>query len=69
MRERMEIDVGPQHLRQLDTVVDPVLVSDLITVVWAPHGHAEAIDALLELAHVVLVDSSRSPTSAPRWDA
>jgi glucose-6-phosphate dehydrogenase assembly protein OpcA len=61
VRERVEIDVGPQHLRHLDTVVDPVLVSDLITLVWAPHGHPEAVDALLKLAHVVLLDSVEDP--------
>ena len=38
-RERVEIDVGPQHLKSLDTIVDPLLVSDLTTMVWAPHGH------------------------------
>jgi glucose-6-phosphate dehydrogenase assembly protein OpcA len=29
--------------------------------VWAPHGHQEAIDALLGLAHVVLTDSVVEP--------
>ena len=41
-RERIEIDVGPQHLKSLDAIVDPLLVSDLTTMVWAPHGHGEA---------------------------
>ena len=59
--EQVEIQVGPQHLRHLDTIVDPVLVSDLITVVWSPHGHPEAVDALLGLAHVVLLDSVEGP--------
>ena len=57
VRESVEIDVGPRHLEALDTVVDPILVADLMTVVWSPHGHPEAVDALMGLADVVLVDS------------
>jgi glucose-6-phosphate dehydrogenase assembly protein OpcA len=60
-RERVDIDIGPAHLAGLDTIVDAVLLSEVITVVWAPHGHQEAIDALLGLAHVVLTDSVVEP--------
>jgi len=55
--ERIEVDVGPEHLSRLATVVDPLIVPDLVTVVWAPHGHTEGVDALAELADVYLVDS------------
>ena len=55
--EDIEVDVGPRHLPDLATIVDPLLVSDLVTVVWSPHGHPEAVDALLGLADVVLLDS------------
>src|SRR5215210_3803325 len=37
--ERVEVTLGPQHLPVIDRVVDPLLVSDLATMVWAPHGH------------------------------
>jgi glucose-6-phosphate dehydrogenase assembly protein OpcA len=57
--ERIEIDVGPKHLSALDTIVDPLLISDLTTLVWAPHGHDEAIDALRRLVTVVLIDSAQ----------
>jgi len=60
-RERIELDLGPQHLISLDTVVDPLLVSDLATLVWAPHGHDEGVDALRRLAQVVLIDSVDEP--------
>jgi len=56
-QEDVEVDVGPQHLPNLATIVDPLLVRDLVTVVWSPHGHPEAVDALLGLADVVLLDS------------
>ena len=55
--EHVEIDIGPGHLANLDTIVDPLVVSDLTTVVWAPHGHDEAFDALSHLGQVALVDS------------
>ncbi len=63
-RERVVLDVGPAHLDKLDTLIDPVVVTDLATVVWAPHGHHEAVDALLHLSQVVLVDSVNEPDPA-----
>jgi glucose-6-phosphate dehydrogenase assembly protein OpcA len=60
-RERVEIEIGPRHLSKLDTIVDPLLVSDLATMVWSPHGHDEAIDALRRLAQIVLVDTQDEP--------
>ena len=61
MRERVLLDVGEKHLARLDTIVDPLVVTDLQTVVWSPHGHPEAVDALLRLAQVVLIDSVNEP--------
>jgi len=63
-RERVEIEIGPQHLPKLDTIVDPLLVSDLATMVWAPHGHADALDSLRRLAQIVLVDTQDQPRVA-----
>ena len=63
-RERVEIEIGSRHLSKLDTIVDPLLVTDLATMVWAPHGHAEAIDALRRLAQIVLVDTQDEPDVA-----
>jgi glucose-6-phosphate dehydrogenase assembly protein OpcA len=63
-RERVEIEIGSRHLSKLDTIVDPLLVSDLATMVWAPHGHDEAIDALRRLAQIVLVDTQDEPDVA-----
>ena len=60
-RERVELLIGERHLPKLDTIVDPLVVSDLATMVWAPHGHAEAIDALRRLAQIVLIDSQDEP--------
>jgi hypothetical protein len=61
-RERVAIDVGEGHLESLETIVDPLVVTDLATVVWAPHGHREGVNALLKLAQVVLVDSLDEPS-------
>ena len=46
MRELVIVRVGERHLQDLDTIVDPLVVTDLHTVVWSPHGHPEAVDAL-----------------------
>ena len=56
-RERVLLDLGQHHLEKLDTIVDPLVVSDIATVSWSPHGHPEAMDALLHLSQVLLVDS------------
>ena len=61
IRERVELEIGPQHLPHLDTIVDPLVVTDLATVAWSPHRHAEAVDALAGLAQVVLLDSVEEP--------
>jgi glucose-6-phosphate dehydrogenase assembly protein OpcA len=57
MHESVEIDLGPEHLRALQTICDPVLVSELPTVLWSPHGHPEAVDAVCPLVDVMLLDS------------
>ena len=57
--EHIDIEVGPNHLRALDAIVDPLLVPDLTTVVWSPHGHDDAVDALRRLVQVVLIDSAQ----------
>ena len=59
--ERLEIDLGPQHLERLGTIVDPLIVPDLLTLVWSPHGHPEAVDALSDIADVFLLDSVQEP--------
>ena len=62
VRERVEIDLGPEQLSRIDTIVDPILVSELPTMLWSPDGHDEAVEALLRLADVILVDSDEHPT-------
>ena len=57
MHERVEIDLGPEHLARLDAIVDPVLVSELPTMLWAPHGHAGVADTLMPMLDVILLDS------------
>ena len=59
--ERVEIEVGEKHLGRLDSIVDPLIVQDLSTLVWSPHGHPEAVDALLDITDAVLVDSAEEP--------
>jgi glucose-6-phosphate dehydrogenase assembly protein OpcA len=67
-RERVEVDIGPQHIASLDTIVDPLLVTDLTTMVWAPHGHNDAVEALRRLANIVLVDTQDEPQVAEAFE-
>jgi glucose-6-phosphate dehydrogenase assembly protein OpcA len=60
-RERVELLVGEQHVEKLDTIVDPLVISDLATMVWSPHRHTQAVDALRRLAQIVLIDSQDAP--------
>src|SRR3954470_7389937 len=66
--ERVELTIGEDHLGRLETIVDPLIVPDLMTIVWSPHGHDEAVDALVKLAGVVLIDSITAPDPAAAVD-
>jgi len=57
-RETVIIDIGPRHVPHLESILDPLVVTDLATVVWAPHGHWDAVAAVAGLAQTVLLDSS-----------
>jgi glucose-6-phosphate dehydrogenase assembly protein OpcA len=61
MVEQVEIDMGPDHLSGLETIVDPIVMHELPTVVWAPHGHHEAVASLREMIDVMLLDSDDAP--------
>ncbi len=65
MYENVEIDLGPKQLAHLATIVDPVIVSDLQTVLWCPHGHEEAVRALRGITDVVLLDSDDGDDIGP----
>jgi glucose-6-phosphate dehydrogenase assembly protein OpcA len=63
VRERVDLDLGPSHLSQLATIVDPILVGELPTMLWSPHGHDEAVTALLSMIDVILLDSDEAEAS------
>jgi len=57
VHEQVQIDIGPMQLKRLDTIIDPIKVTDLTTLLWAPHGHDDAIASILHMCDVVLRDS------------
>ncbi len=61
LRETAIVEIGERHLDDLTTIADPLVVSDLPTLLWSPHSHPEAADALLELAQATLIDSIEEP--------
>jgi glucose-6-phosphate dehydrogenase assembly protein OpcA len=66
--ERVELTIGEEHLERLETIVDPLIVPDLMTIVWSPHGRDSAVDALVKLAGVILIDSITAPDPAAAVD-
>ena len=55
------VELGDRHLDDLLTIADPLVVSDLPTLLWSPHGHPEAVEVLLPLAQATLLDSVDEP--------
>ncbi len=64
MRETLVLELGPRHLQHLETIIDPLVATDVPTVVWSPHDHPDALDELLGLSQVALVDSVDEPEPA-----
>jgi hypothetical protein len=56
--------MGPEHLTALATIVDPIVIAEIPTVLWSPHGHDEAVEALAGMTDVMLVDSDDAPDPA-----
>jgi glucose-6-phosphate dehydrogenase assembly protein OpcA len=61
LRETVIVKIGDRHLRDLITIADPLVITDLPTLLWSPHGHPEAVEMLLALAQAVLLDSVDEP--------
>ncbi len=62
LRETVTVEIGERHLDDLVTIVDPLVVTDLATLLWSPHGHPEAVDELLALSQAILLDSLDDPS-------
>jgi hypothetical protein len=50
LRETVVVELGKRHLGDLLTIADPLVVTDLPTLLWSPHGHHEVVQSLLSLA-------------------
>ena len=57
LRESVEIAMGASHPGRIDTIIDPILIPELPTVVWSPHSRDEAVEALLPIVDVILIDT------------
>jgi glucose-6-phosphate dehydrogenase assembly protein OpcA len=63
LRETVVVELGDRHLDDLLTIADPLVVTDLPTLLWAPHGHHDIVDELLPLSQSVLLDSVDEPVA------
>ena len=68
LRETVIVRLGERHLDDLLTIADPLVVTDLPTLLWSPHGHPEAVDALISLAQATLLDSIEEPDKRAAMD-
>jgi glucose-6-phosphate dehydrogenase assembly protein OpcA len=57
LREIVLVEIGERHVDDLPTIADPLVISDLPTLLWLPYHHPAGADALLELAQATLIDS------------
>jgi glucose-6-phosphate dehydrogenase assembly protein OpcA len=64
LRETVIIEIGDRHLDDLTTIADPLVVTDVPTLLWSPHGHDDAADTLLALAQAILIDTIERPVWA-----
>ncbi len=72
LRESVEIALGAAHMGRIDTIIDPILIPELPTVVWSPHSRDEAVEALLPIVDVILSTQTIPSTSTVpglRWRA
>jgi len=68
LRENVVVEIGDRHLDDLITIADPLVVTDLPTLLWAPHGHYDVAQQLLELSQAVLLDSVDDPIARDALD-
>jgi glucose-6-phosphate dehydrogenase assembly protein OpcA len=61
LHETVVVELGDRHLDDLLTIADPLVVTDLPTLLWSPHGHHEIVAELLALCQAILVDSVEEP--------
>lgn len=60
LNELVAVDIGEGHVPRLESIVDPMVMTDVPTLAWAPHGHDGALEAIVTLAQTVMLDSSES---------
>jgi hypothetical protein len=68
LRETVVVEIGDRHLDDLLTIADPLVVTDLPTLLWSPHGHHEIVAELLALSQAVLLDSMDEPDAQEALD-
>ena len=68
LRETVVVELGDRHLDDLLTIADPLVVTDLPTLLWSPHGHHEIVAELLALSQAILLDSVDEPHAADALD-
>src|ERR1700689_3075037 len=66
LHETVVVEIGDRHLDDLVTIADPLVVSDLPTLLWSPHGHHDVVEQLLALSQAGSSVRARS-LDRPMW--
>ena len=56
LRETIVLDVGPQDELDLDGILDPLVLTDVPSVAWAPHGDPRQLMLLRQIVQTAIVD-------------
>jgi hypothetical protein len=68
LRETVVVEIGDRHLDDLLTIADPLVVTDLPTLLWSPHGYHDVVEGLLEMSQAILLDSVEEPVAREALD-
>ncbi|MGX6447238.1 glucose-6-phosphate dehydrogenase assembly protein OpcA [Patulibacter sp. S7RM1-6] len=68
LSELVVLDVAERHLPRLESIVDVMVMTDVPTIVWAPHGHVDALRSIGELAQTVMLDTADGAEASAGFD-
>jgi glucose-6-phosphate dehydrogenase assembly protein OpcA len=68
LHETVVVELGDRHLDDLPTIADPLVVTDMPTLLWSPHGHHDIVAELLPMCQAILLDSVEEPRAEEALD-
>ncbi|MEN0014840.1 MAG: glucose-6-phosphate dehydrogenase assembly protein OpcA [Solirubrobacteraceae bacterium] len=60
LRETIVLDVGAQDELDLDGILDPLVITDVPSVAWAPHGDPRQLMLLRSIVQTAIIDGDQA---------